>query len=101
MPTSELQAAIFDRFTQPLEHAGLAERRRRLLVEARGRVLEVGAATGANVAHFRDVDHVTAIEGDPGMAVRLRRRAATGALVPMDVVEGTLEQASALGLEPA
>lgn len=97
MTTSDLQAALFDRFTQPFEHAGLSERRRRLLVEARGQVLEVGAGTGANLAHYRDVDLVTALEPDGGMAARLRRRV-PAATVPVDVVEAGVED---LVREPA
>src|SRR3954463_6196351 len=71
MLTDELQVAFMDRLTRPAAMAGLAGRRRRLLVEAVGRVLDVGAGTGANLPHYRDVDEVVALEPHLAMARRL------------------------------
>src|SRR5439155_18215255 len=85
MMTNEWQAAFMERITRPVEQAGLAERRRRLLVEARGRVLDVGAGTGANLPHYRDVDEVVALEPNAAMARRLAGRL-SDAVVPIRVV---------------
>ena len=51
---------------------GLRDVRRRLLPEARGRVLEIGCGTGANIAYYdwTKVDCVEATEPDPFMARR-------------------------------
>src|SRR5436190_21276044 len=93
MMTNEWQAAFMERITRPVEQAGLAERRRRLLVEARGRVLDVGAGTGANLPHYRDVDAVVALEPNASMARRLAGRLAD-AVVPVSVVESDLDDPS-------
>ena len=42
-----LFASIYDRFTAGAEAAGLRALRQQLLANARGRVLEIGAGTGA------------------------------------------------------
>lgn len=42
----------FDAFMYPLERVALAKRRRRLIPEASGRVLEVGVGTGANLPYY-------------------------------------------------
>jgi ubiquinone/menaquinone biosynthesis C-methylase UbiE len=56
-----------------MERAGLAEMRRSLLSQARGRVLEIGAGTGRNLTHYTDaVEELTLAEPDPHMASRLR-----------------------------
>lgn len=68
-------AALYDRVEARAERAGLGEMRSRLLARARGRVVELGAGTGANLSHYPDaVDSVTLIEPDPHMARRLRAR---------------------------
>ena len=68
-------AAAYDPVLRSLEHARLASCRRELLGGLTGHVVDVGAGTGANLAHLpAQVDHVTAVEPDPAMARRLRRR---------------------------
>jgi SAM-dependent methyltransferase len=69
----------------PLERWGLARQRHLTLAPARGRVLEVGARTGTNVAHYPP--DVAAVATEPGHAARarLRARAAT-APAPVRVV---------------
>ena len=62
----------------------MGDRRRRLLAGAWGAVLEIGGGTGANLAHYRDVDRVTITEPDPFMRRRLEQKL-TGARVPVEV----------------
>jgi SAM-dependent methyltransferase len=45
-------AALYDPFLARGERLGMSERRAALLTEARGRVLEIGAGTGLNLAHY-------------------------------------------------
>ncbi len=52
-PMCDLCSCVFDTVMKPLELSRLAERRAALLAEAGGRVLEVGAGTGANLRHYR------------------------------------------------
>lgn len=70
-----LFAALYDRTLRDTERAGLAERRERLLAEARGRVLEIGAGTGLNLAHYPDgIETLTLTEPSHAMANHLRDR---------------------------
>lgn len=70
-------AAIYDRSLADAERHGLAERRAALLAGARGRVLELGAGTGLNLAHYGpQVTELVLTEPDPDMARRLRARVA-------------------------
>jgi len=92
MPAHDLHVALLDHLSRPLEDRALGDRRRRLLAAARGRVLDVGAGTGANLAHYRDVDTVVALEPDPAAARRLHRRVEE-AVVPVEVVEAGIGDA--------
>lgn len=68
-------AAVYDRMLAGSERAGLAERRAALLAGARGRVLELGAGTGANLGAYPErVESLVLLEPDPHMARRLRAR---------------------------
>ena len=49
-------AAMYDPMSRSSEDAGLREMRHSLLAEAAGDVLEIGAGTGANLAHFDGVE---------------------------------------------
>lgn len=89
-----LFAAVYDRLTAPAERAGLADRRRRLISQASGRVLEIGAGTGANLAHYRDVDRVVAIEPSAAMRRRLLDKVAA-ASVPVEVHEVGIDDVGA------
>ncbi len=72
-------AALYDRGLKATEEAGLREMRRQLLAEARGRVVEVGAGTGANLGLYPDaVSELVLAEPDPHMGKRLRERVAAG-----------------------
>jgi ubiquinone/menaquinone biosynthesis C-methylase UbiE len=66
-------AAVYDRAFEATEEAGLRQMRRDLLAGAQGRVVELGAGTGANLDLYPDgVEEVVAVEPDPHMAKRLR-----------------------------
>jgi SAM-dependent methyltransferase len=70
-------AAIYDPFLALGERRGAARRRAELLGDLHGRVLEIGAGTGLNLAHYpATVDELVLTEPDAGMAARLRRRVA-------------------------
>jgi SAM-dependent methyltransferase len=55
-------AAVYEKFNQPLERAGVAAIRARLAGDLRGRIIEVGCGTGLNFAHYSSAADVTAIE---------------------------------------
>jgi ubiquinone/menaquinone biosynthesis C-methylase UbiE len=68
-------AAIYDRMLARAEHGGLGDRRAELLAAASGRILELGAGTGANIGHYpAAVTEVVFTEPDPHMAKRLRAK---------------------------
>jgi ubiquinone/menaquinone biosynthesis C-methylase UbiE len=70
-------AALYDRMLARAERGGLGDMRRSLLAGASGRTLELGAGTGANLAHYPEaVDELMLTEPDPHMARRLRERLA-------------------------
>ncbi|MBA2766940.1 MAG: class I SAM-dependent methyltransferase [Actinomycetota bacterium] len=72
-----LFAALYDRALAATEDAGLRERRARLLARARGTVVEIGAGTGLNLAHYGDaVERLILTEPEEAMARRLDRAAA-------------------------
>lgn len=65
--THRFFAAFYDRAMRPLEEAVLQDRRRELLNRARGRVLEIGAGTGANLRHYAQARQVVLLEPYPAM----------------------------------
>lgn len=80
-----VRAWSYDLGLSLMERAGLTDRRRRLLSAVRGRVLEVGAGTGLNLAHYpAGIARLVAVEPDPAMARRLQRRAVAVAF-PVEV----------------
>jgi ubiquinone/menaquinone biosynthesis C-methylase UbiE len=81
---------FYDLATRHAEKGELGERRRELLANIEGDVLEVGAGTGLNLRHYEKAAHVVALEPDPGMARRLPARAAA-ASVPVEIVSGSAE----------
>ena len=81
-----VHAALYDPLMGLMDRAGLAERRRRLVAEAVGEVVEVGGGTGRNIPHYRDVDRVVMLEPDEAMRRRLLTRVPS-APVPIEVHE--------------
>ena len=70
-----LFAAMYDRMLSGVEKAGLRDRRARLLESARGKVLEIGAGTGANLPLYGpNVEALTVTEPEAPMARRLAKR---------------------------
>jgi SAM-dependent methyltransferase len=68
-------ALVYDPFLWLGEIAGLRRRRSALLSNARGRVVEIGAGTGLNAAHYPDgIAELVLIEPDAAMRQRLARR---------------------------
>ena len=68
-------ALTYDRFSRASEDAGLREMRQSLLAEARGRVLEIGGGTGANLQHYNgNIDSLVITEPEPPMLRRLQRK---------------------------
>src|SRR6478672_7657363 len=69
--------AVYDRAFKATEEAGLRQMRRELLAGARGRVLELGAGTGANLDLYPEVvEELVLAEPDPHMSKRLRAKLA-------------------------
>ncbi len=67
--------ALYDRGLSGTEEAGLREMRRELLASARGRTIDIGAGTGANLDLFPSaVTELVLAEPDPHMLKRLRPR---------------------------
>ena len=68
-------ALVYDLFVWLGEIAGMRRRRSTLLGGARGRVVEIGAGTGLNIAHYPDgIAELVLTEPEPGMRRRLARR---------------------------
>lgn len=94
MPGHPVFSAVYDRFLEASERAGLRELRAELLAGATGRVLELGAGTGLNLDHYGDqVGELVLTEPDPHMARRLRKRLAEADLsFAASVVEAGAER---------
>jgi ubiquinone/menaquinone biosynthesis C-methylase UbiE len=72
-----LFASMYDRLTAGAEAAGLAQHREHLLASAEGRVLEIGAGTGANLRFYpKEIESLTLAEPEAPMARRLTRHVA-------------------------
>lgn len=67
-------ASIYDVVMTAADRFGLANRRRSLAREARGRVIEIGAGSGLQFAHYPPDAEVYAIEPDLAMIERARLR---------------------------
>jgi SAM-dependent methyltransferase len=70
-------SAIYDRGFKATEEAGLLDMRREVLATAKGRALELGAGTGANLALYPPaVQELVLAEPSPHMTKQLRRKLA-------------------------
>jgi ubiquinone/menaquinone biosynthesis C-methylase UbiE len=70
-----IMARVYDPFLWLGELFGMRNRRKALLCTAYGHVVELGAGTGLNVAHYSDdVTDLVLSEPEPGMRGRLSRR---------------------------
>ena len=73
-----LFARGYDRMSQGAEDAGLREKRRELLARARGRTLELGSGTGANLGLYPGrVTELVLTEPDAHMRARLEGKVAS------------------------
>ncbi|MDX6636100.1 MAG: hypothetical protein QOF06_2303 [Solirubrobacterales bacterium] len=86
-------SAFYDRAFAASEEAGLRKMRGELLVQARGRVLEVGAGTGLNLELYprEGIESLTMTEPDPHMVSQLRKRVADVGCAA-DLVEAPAER---------
>jgi ubiquinone/menaquinone biosynthesis C-methylase UbiE len=70
-------ARIYDPFLALGERRGMASHRQALLASARGRVLELGAGSGLNLAYYpAEIGELVLTEPEPAMRARLERRVA-------------------------
>ncbi|BBY22145.1 type 11 methyltransferase [Mycobacterium stomatepiae] len=70
-----IMAWVYDPFVWVGELAGMRRRRRTVVSGARGRVVEIGAGTGLNIAHYPDgIDDLVLMEPEPAMRRKLARR---------------------------
>jgi ubiquinone/menaquinone biosynthesis C-methylase UbiE len=84
-------SAFYDRGLKATEEAGLRKMRGQLLAQARGRTIELGAGTGANLDLYPEaVSELVLIEPDPHMATKLRPKLATWG-GPVDLIEAPAE----------
>ncbi|HXF56798.1 MAG TPA: class I SAM-dependent methyltransferase [Actinomycetota bacterium] len=88
-PNHPVFAFVYDWLAAPAQRWE-ARYREELCAGARGRVLELGAGTGLNFAHYRSARRVVAVEPEPHMLRRAARRAAE-APVPVTLVAAVAE----------
>jgi ubiquinone/menaquinone biosynthesis C-methylase UbiE len=69
-------AAVYDPLSARTEEKFGAELKRKLLADARGRVLEIGVGTGLSFSHYPQVDELVGVDPSEPMLKRARRRAA-------------------------
>jgi ubiquinone/menaquinone biosynthesis C-methylase UbiE len=85
-------ARVYAKVAETSERRGGAEHRRRLLAGLSGRVIEVGAGSGANFAHYpMSVGEVVAVEPERYLRERAQQ-AAAHAPVPISVIEGEADR---------
>jgi SAM-dependent methyltransferase len=86
-------ALVYDPFLWLGEIAGMRSRRSALLGNARGRVVEIGAGTGLNVAHYPDgIAELVLTEPDAAMRRRLARRLQRHGRVAARIVDAPAER---------
>jgi SAM-dependent methyltransferase len=85
-----LAAGGYDWLFDRVDPLGGGDHRRRLVQQAAGEVLEIGAGTGRNLPLYRTATRVVALEPAPGMRA-LAAQVARTAQVAVEVVDGTAE----------
>src|SRR5215813_8093773 len=71
-----ITAPAYDRLARRSEEAGVRELRQSLIADAAGRVLEIGAGTGANLPHYNgSIESLVVTDPEPPMLRRLQRAA--------------------------
>lgn len=89
---NRLTAALYEPFLWLAERRGMAARRRDLLAEARGKVLEIGAGTGLNLRHYpAGLEELVLVEPGEPMADRIDLSQAPDG-VPTRLVRAPAEQ---------
>ena len=87
-----LFARMYERMALAFEVKGGGAHRDEALAGLTGRVIEVGAGTGLNFAHYPDtVTEVIAVEPEPYLRAKAKQ-AAAGANVPVGVVDGMADR---------
>lgn len=83
---SRIGAALYNPFTWAGEKLGMARRRRELLADARGTVLEIGAGTGHNLRHYpRGLEELVLLEPGERIGGHIELdRAPAGVLVRLE-----------------
>jgi ubiquinone/menaquinone biosynthesis C-methylase UbiE len=95
-------AAAYDPILAGVERAGLGEARADLLAHARGRTLEIGAGTGANLPHLPStVSELTLVEPSAAMRARLEAHVGQRAERLPDGIRVVAGSASTLPVEDA
>jgi ubiquinone/menaquinone biosynthesis C-methylase UbiE len=85
-------ARVYTKVAEMSERRGGAEHRHKLLAGLSGRVIEVGAGSGANFSHYpTSVSEVVAVEPERYLRERAQQAAAR-APAPVSVVEGGADQ---------
>lgn len=77
-------ASVYDKMNAAMEAGFMGRRRSALVGPITGTVLEIGAGTGANLAHYESADRVICTEPSAPMRARLAPRIAA-ARVPIEV----------------
>lgn len=79
-------AAVYAPLAAAAEKAYLGDLRERVVADAEGTVIEIGAGTGLNLGHYRKADRVVLAEPSAPMRRRLRR-AVEASDTPVTVVD--------------
>jgi ubiquinone/menaquinone biosynthesis C-methylase UbiE len=85
-------ARLYPRMARAMDRGGMAEHRTALLDGLMGEVIEIGAGSGANFAHYpAGVTRVLAVEPEPHLR-EVAREAAQRAPVPIEVIDALAER---------